>query len=100
MTGDDTIEAAIEEMFAALPPFGHGDAAPYAALWSHGDDVTIFGAFGAYERGWAAVSARLAWAASRFAGRACDVRAACRREQRGVGLCHRAGAGGGGRGGR
>ena len=68
MTGNNGIQGAIDALVAALAPFGQGDAAPFAALWSHGDDVTIYGGYGAYERGWAAVSARLAWAASRFAG--------------------------------
>ena len=35
-------------------------------LWSHADDVTIFGGWGGYEQGWDAVSRRLDWAASRF----------------------------------
>jgi ketosteroid isomerase-like protein len=35
-------------------------------LWSHADDVTIFGGWGAYEQGWDAVSRRLDWVASRF----------------------------------
>jgi ketosteroid isomerase-like protein len=33
------------------------------AIWYHSDDVVIIGAFGGYERGWQAASARLDWAA-------------------------------------
>ncbi len=44
--------------------FVNGDAGPYKQLWSHTDDVTIFGGWGAYEQGWDAVSRRLDWAAS------------------------------------
>ena len=46
--------------------FVNGDAGPYKQLWSHVDDVTIFGGWGGYEQGWDAVSRRLDWAASRF----------------------------------
>ena len=39
----------------------------YKALWSNADDVTLSGGFGGkIEKGWAAVSARLDWAASQF----------------------------------
>ena len=50
----------------ALGRFVNGDAGPYKQLWSHADDVTIFGGWGGYEQGWDAVSRRLDWAASRF----------------------------------
>jgi hypothetical protein len=39
---------------------------PLKSLWSHRDDVTIFGGWGACEQGWAAVEPRLDWAASRY----------------------------------
>ena len=67
MGGDEDFQRAVEAVYATFAAFGAGDAAPFAALWSRRDDVTIFGAFGAYERGWAAVGPRLDWAASRFA---------------------------------
>ena len=63
MGGDEEFQRAVEAVYATLAAFGAGDAAPFAALWSRADDVTIFGAFGAYERGWAAVGPRLDWAA-------------------------------------
>ena len=50
----------------ALERFVNGDAGPCKQLWSHADDVTIFGGWGGYEQGWDAVSGRLDWAASRF----------------------------------
>ena len=43
----------------AIERFVNGDAGPYKQLWSHADDVTIFGGWGAYEQGWDAVSRRL-----------------------------------------
>jgi ketosteroid isomerase-like protein len=48
----------------ALGHLVEGRPEPFKALWSHADDVVIMGAFGGYERGWAAVSARLDWAAA------------------------------------
>ncbi len=68
MGSDEEFQRAVEAVYATFGAFGAGDAAPFAALWSRGDDVTIFGGFGAYERGWAAVGPRLDWAASRFGG--------------------------------
>jgi len=68
MGSDEEFQRAVEAVYATYGAFGAGDAAPFAALWSRGDDVTIFGGFGAYERGWAAVGPRLDWAASRLGG--------------------------------
>lgn len=45
-----------------------GDPAPFQACWSHADDVTIFGGWGAYEQGWAQVGPRLEWGATRYRG--------------------------------
>ena len=55
-----------KQLLHALRRFVQGDAEPYKSLWSHADDVTIFGGWGAYEQGWAAVEPRLEWAASRY----------------------------------
>ena len=46
----------------------NGDATGLQALYSHRDDVTVMGGFGGFERGWAEVGPRLAWAASHFRG--------------------------------
>ena len=54
------------QLLDALRRFAQGDAEPYKSLWSRADDVTIFGGWGAYEQGWAAVEPRLEWAASRY----------------------------------
>lgn len=45
-----------------------GDPAPFQACWSHAEDVTICGGWGAYEQGWAQVGPRLAWGATRYHG--------------------------------
>lgn len=46
--------------------FANGDAQPFAALWSHADDVTLFGGFGAGQLGWSEVATRIDFAAARF----------------------------------
>jgi ketosteroid isomerase-like protein len=46
--------------------FMNGDPAAWKANVSRRDDVMIMGAWGAYEKGWDAVSARYDWAAARF----------------------------------
>ena len=53
-------------LLAAQRDFVRGDAATFTELWSRGADVTIMGAFGGYEQGWATVGPRLKWAASQF----------------------------------
>ena len=68
MVRDEGLQQAVDTLYATIEAFAAGDAAPFAALWSQRDDVTVFGGFGAYERGWTAVGPRLDWAASRFAG--------------------------------
>jgi ketosteroid isomerase-like protein len=43
-----------------------GNPKPLQQLYSHGEDITVLGGFGGYERGWAEVGPRLEWAASQF----------------------------------
>ena len=52
----------------ALDRLVDGDPEPFKALYSHEPDVTVFGGFGAYERGWEQVSQNVEFAASRFRG--------------------------------
>jgi ketosteroid isomerase-like protein len=66
-TGDD-FHRSREQVEAAVSSFVTGDPAPYQACWSHADDVTIFGAWGAYDQGWEQVGPRLEWAGARFRG--------------------------------
>ena len=60
------IDAVLAKLAFADSEFTAGRARGYQDLYSHGDDVTIFGAFGGHERGWASVGPRLAWAAAQF----------------------------------
>jgi ketosteroid isomerase-like protein len=62
----DDFYQTLEQVRTANQHFLAGDSAPYKACWSHTDDVTIFGGWGAYEKGWQQVGPRLDWAAARF----------------------------------
>jgi hypothetical protein len=59
--------AAMAQLPAMQVAFVDGDAEGIKRLYSHRDDVAVFGGFGGYERGWAEVGPRPEWAASQFA---------------------------------
>jgi ketosteroid isomerase-like protein len=61
-------EAAMTRLAAAQRDFANGDAAGLKGLYSHREDVTVYGGFGGCERGWSEVAPRLDWAASHFSG--------------------------------
>ena len=65
---DGSWDAAMAELLAAQHDFMNGDATGLQTLFSHREDVTVMGGFGGFERGWAEVGSRLAWAASHFHG--------------------------------
>jgi ketosteroid isomerase-like protein len=66
------IDADLREMLdrtvAALGRLVNGEAEPYLALWSHADDVTVMGGFGAYATGLDRVRQNTLFAAARFRG--------------------------------
>ncbi len=64
----EDIKQTFEEQEPALLAFEHGNPEQYLASWSHTEDVTIFGGWGAYEKGWEEVGPRMEWASSRFHG--------------------------------
>src|SRR5258708_31735803 len=68
MEASNELQQLIYQMQRAIDHFVAGDPAPYQACWSHADDITIFGAWGAYEQGWEQVGPRLEWAAARLRG--------------------------------
>jgi ketosteroid isomerase-like protein len=68
MSATDDFQQFVDQVQAAMNQFVTGNPAPLQALWSHADDVTVFGGFGAYERGWAQVGSNVAWASARFRG--------------------------------
>ena len=51
---------------AAEAALYQGDPEPFKALWSRGDDVSLFGAFGPCKKGWHQVAKTTEWVASRF----------------------------------
>jgi hypothetical protein len=46
-------DAAMAQLATAQRDFMNGDATGRQRLYSHGDDVTVMGGFGGFERGWA-----------------------------------------------
>lgn len=62
----EDFRAAVADVGRAAGDFVAGDAQPYRSRWSHGNDVTIFGGWGAHEQRWPEVGPRLDWAAARF----------------------------------
>lgn len=60
------LDSTMPRLTAAETAFHNGDAAPRAAIWSHNDPVTLFGAAGQGESGWAKLSATFDRVASRF----------------------------------
>jgi ketosteroid isomerase-like protein len=65
-TGTEAFATAVAEVGRAASAFVGGDPKPYTSRWAYGHDVTIFGGWGDYERGWDEVGPRLDWAAERF----------------------------------
>lgn len=60
-------EAVVGKMQEANKDFSQGNPATFKSLWSHEDDVTIFGGFGGVEvKGWKAVEPRLDWASKKM----------------------------------
>src|ERR1700746_4019915 len=43
-----------------------GDPGPFKALWSRGDDISLFGAFGPCKKGWHQVSKTVDWVVGRY----------------------------------
>jgi ketosteroid isomerase-like protein len=64
----ESLRDAVARMTDATTAFVAGDVTRWKECCSHGDDATIAGGWGAYERGWDAVGERYSWAASRYRG--------------------------------
>ena len=63
----DDLDQAISQVQTAIVEFMNGRPAAWKAVCSHQPDATLFGAWGAYERGWDELGPRYDWAAARFA---------------------------------
>jgi ketosteroid isomerase-like protein len=65
--GAASLDAAFQAVEAAQVELVNGRAAPFKALWSHGDDVTLSGGLGgAIAKGWKQVGERLDWVATQY----------------------------------
>jgi ketosteroid isomerase-like protein len=62
---DAFLDSTMPRLKAADTAIHNGDAAPRAAIWSHNDPVTLFGAVASLS-GWAEISPAFDWLASRF----------------------------------
>jgi ketosteroid isomerase-like protein len=62
----DDFRAVLHRTVAALNALLTGDPQPFNGLWSRADDVSVFGGFGGFERGWHRVEQDTRLAASRF----------------------------------
>ena len=63
---DSELEAFIAKLETAEEEFVQGQSAPFQALWSRADDVTLCGGFGGVERGWKKVTDRLSWVSKTY----------------------------------
>ena len=64
--GDSSLQAFLPEFEAATSRFINGDLAPLKQHASQRDDATLFGGWGAYEKGWNELEPRYDWAVARF----------------------------------
>ena len=66
-TNDKSFLAALAVADAAQRELQSGNAAPYKAIWSQTEQVTLIGGFGGgVEKGWPSVSKRIDWVATQF----------------------------------
>ncbi len=65
-TLEEEFRQVMEQRRAANNAFVNGNARLLKEMASHRADVTVLGAFGGFEHGWAEVGSRYDWAASRF----------------------------------
>ena len=68
MTATDSFHQMVARVEIAMTQFITGNPEPLKALWSHADDATVFGGFGAYARGWEQVRSNMDRASARFRG--------------------------------
>ncbi len=68
MSATDDFQQFVDQVKAALNQFVTGNPAPSKAVWSQADDVTVFGGFGGYGKGWEQVSSHTDEASARFRG--------------------------------
>jgi ketosteroid isomerase-like protein len=65
----DTVwQDALEQQRLALAAYVAGDPAPFRASYSHAADVTVFGGFGGWQKGWRDIEERTSWSSSQYHG--------------------------------
>lgn len=70
VVSDSSLQKFLPQWEEAQTRFINGDPTLWKQHSSHGDDATVLGAFGGYEKGWNEVGPRYDWASSQFkAGR-------------------------------
>jgi ketosteroid isomerase-like protein len=62
------LQAMLDRYHTATLAMGQGDPEPFLELWSHENDVSLFGAFGPCKRGWDELSRTFRWVATHFNG--------------------------------
>lgn len=67
-TPNEPLLAALGRVDAALDALAGGDPDPYLACWQDDPDSTLFGAWGAIERGGPALKRTVRWVGSKFTG--------------------------------
>ena len=65
-SGQATFTDMLSREQSAEAAIYRGDPGPFQALWSRGDDVSLFGAFGPCKKGWGQVEKTVGWVASRY----------------------------------
>ena len=73
-TAERNFRAFLAEWEVAQARLLEGDPAQWKQRASQGDDVTIMGAFGGYEKGWKKVGPRYDWAAAQYKERRAKVK--------------------------
>lgn len=63
---DDSVHETLRRERLAEEALYLGNPEPFKQVWSHADDVSLFGAFGPCKTGWPQLSRILDWLASRY----------------------------------
>lgn len=66
MMQNDSFDEARVRVCRALAAMGSGNPEPYTQCWAASDDVTLFGAWGPIEKGFARLAETFRWVGSRF----------------------------------
>jgi len=65
---DTAWQQALEVQRQALAAYVSGNPAPFRASYSRGAEVTVFGGFGGWQKGWLDIEQRTSWSSSQYHG--------------------------------